>query len=163
MSKKSRLPQSGILRKLVLIFFINLSFIPPFVTALMRIPVAKFTHKQQVKNITRCVNVSVKRALNTQEDNDGYFSNFDSDSKLAVIDNAANVNVWNCKEDFVEFRPLCPNMIPANVQTIGDGALPSGIGDVPVIFKDNNYVKHNLLLKKCILFSKFRSKFNQCC
>ena len=152
MYKQSRLPKPGILRKLVVIFFFVLSFIPPFVTALLRIPVAKFAPKQQVKNSTRCVNVSVKRALNTQEDNDGYFSNFDSDTKLAVIDNAANVNVWNCKEDFVKFKPLSPNMIPENVQTIGNGALPSSIGDVPVIFKDSNHVKHNLLLKNVFSF-----------
>ena len=82
MSKKSRLPQSGILRKLVVTLFIVLSFIPPFVTALMRIPVAKFATKQQDKNTTQCVNVSIKRSLNTPEDNDGYFSNFDSDTKF---------------------------------------------------------------------------------
>ena len=69
-----------------------------------------------------------------------------------MIDNAANVNVWNCKEDFVNFKPLSPDMIPENVQTIGDGALPSGIGDVPVIFKDNNQVKHNLFPKNVFSF-----------
>ena len=92
-SKKSRLPQSGLLRKIMVIFFIVLSFIPSFVTALIRIPVAKLTHKHKIQNNKQCVNVSVLRAHNSQEDDDGYFSNFDSDTKLAVIDNAANVNV----------------------------------------------------------------------
>ena len=69
-----------------------------------------------------------------------------------MIDNTANVNVWNCKEDFVTFKSLSPTNIQANIQTIGDGALPSGIGDVPVIFKDNNHVKHNLRLKNVFYF-----------
>ena len=89
----SRLPRSGILIKLIFMFLIISSFIPPFVTALINIPTAKFATQNLHKQNKWCTNVSVKRALNTQGNNDGYFSNFDSDTKLAVIDNTANVNV----------------------------------------------------------------------
>ena len=92
--------------------------------------------------------------MNTQDDFHEYFTNFDSDTKLAVLDNAANVNVWNCQEDFVNFKTISPNQLPDNVKTIGDKVLPLGIGDVPVIFKDDDQVQHEIVLKNTFYFPK---------
>ena len=128
-TKASRLPRKRMILRLTFMFLITLSFVPSSLAALIRIPIAKFS-----KVTSHRVHVSVKKALNIQDDFHEYFTNFDSDTKLAVLDNAANVNVWNCQEDFVNFKTISPNQLPDNVKTIGDGVLPSGIGDVPDIF-----------------------------
>ena len=148
-TKASRLPRKGMILRLIFMFLITLSFIPPFLVAFIIIPITKFS-----KVNSHRVHVSVKRALNTQDDFHEYFTNFDSDTKLAVLDNAANVSVWNWQEDFVNFKTISPNQLPDNVKTIGDGVLPSEIGDVPVIFKGDNQVKHEIVLKNTFYFPK---------
>ena len=92
--------------------------------------------------------------MNTQDDFHEYSKNFDSDTKLAVVDDAANVNVWNCQEDFVNFKTISPNQLPDNVKSVSDGVLPSGIGYVPVIFKDGDQVQHEIVLKNTFYFPK---------
>ena len=65
--------------------------------------------------------------MNTQDEENNIFSNFDSDTKLAVWDNSANVNIWNCtNEDISE-----------SVRTIGEGVPPLGYGEVSFVLKDN--------------------------
>ena len=96
--------------------------------------------------------VNVHKVLNVNEEESSYFTNFDSDTKLAVVDNSANVHIWNCLQDFINFKPFTQDNIPENVNTIGDGALPEGCGDVPIILLDNNQVEHEIILRGVLFF-----------
>ena len=95
------------------------------------------------------VNIQV---LNTQDEEKKYFSNFDSDTKLAVVDNSANVHIWNSLKDFVNLQLFNEEEMSDKVKTIGTGAAPVGCGDIPIVIIDNDKVEHHLILKNVYYF-----------
>ena len=146
-SKNAHFPRKGFLITMILILFMIMCFIPPFMTAIFKINKVKlFGNKEKVAL------VNVRKVLNVNEEESSYFTNFDSDTKLAVVDNSANVHIWNCLQDFINFRPFTQENMPENVETIGAGALPEGCGDVPIILLDDNQVEHEIILRN-VFFS----------
>ena len=68
--------------------------------------------------------VNIHKVLNTQDEERHYFSNFDSDTKFVVIDNSANVNIWNCLKDFVNIKIFDESDMSKHVKTVRAGAQP---------------------------------------
>ena len=123
--KNSYLPRKGLVISLFIMMIIILSFVPPFLTAFMKIHQVKIFGRS-----TKNANVNIHKVLNTQDEENNYFSNFDYDTKLAVLDNSANVNIWNCISDFVYYKPSTNEDISESVRTIGEGVPPLGYGEV---------------------------------
>ena len=63
---------------------------------------------------------------------------FDADSTTAVVDNSANVHIWNCKKDFSTYKSL-DNAITPGVSTISSGnTRPAGVGTLPISWKNDS-------------------------
>ena len=75
-----------------------LCFIPPVLQSLFKI------HQGKLFGTPEKIALANIKVLNTKDDEEHYFSNFDSDTQFAVFDNSANVNIWNC---FVDFANTC--------------------------------------------------------
>lgn len=64
------------------------------------------------------------------------FSSFDSNSTTALVDNCANIHVWNEQSQFKKIRPIPKNS--QGVSTIsGQPHIAEGIGDVPTSWRDD--------------------------
>ena len=109
--KSSFLPRKGLAVSIFMILIMILCFIPPILAAMFKINKVKVFGTPKVA----LVNVQV---LNTQDEEKNYFSNFDSDTKFAVIDNSANVYIWNSINDFVNFKLFDENEMSEKVKTI---------------------------------------------
>ena len=70
-------------------------------------------------------------------------------------DNAVNVNIWHCEDDFVNFKESLQIQLPDNTKTIGDGVCHLIIWDVPVILKDGDQVHHVIVINETFYFSKY--------
>ena len=92
------------------------------------------------------------KVFNTKNDEEHYFSNFDSDTQFAVVDNSANVNIWDSLKDFANIKLCDKDDMSEKVKTIGSGAVPLGIGEVPVILTDNDQVEHQMVLRNVYYF-----------
>ena len=84
--KSSFLPRKGLAVSIFIVLIMILCFIPPILAAMFKINKVKVFGTPKVA----LVNVQV---LNTQDEEKNYFSNFDSDTKFAVVDNSANVHI----------------------------------------------------------------------
>ena len=94
-------------------------------------------------------------ALQHEYDNSAYVT-FDPDTQHCVVDNCANVHIWN---DFSAFIPSSYMKINEASSTAvsavnGDSNLPAGCGDVPVSWKDDNGKEYHIVLKNVLHFSK---------
>ena len=79
------------------------------------------------------------------------FSNFDSDTETALVDNCANTHVWNVREHFSNFR-LIPTQ-DQGVSTIGGQPhFALGVGDVATSWKDDNGDIFHHTLKDVLYF-----------
>ena len=137
--KNSFFPIKGLAVSIFIILIMILCFIPPILAAMFKINRVKvFGTPKKVA----LVNVQV---LNTQDEEKNYFSNFDSDTKLAVVDNSANVHIWNSLKDFVNLKLFNESEMSDKVTTIGTGAAPVGCGDIPIVMIDNDKVEHHLI------------------
>ena len=145
-SKHSCFPRKDLAISIFIMMIMTLCFLPPLIQSLFRIHKVKFFGQPQKKAYA---NIKV---FNTKNDEEHYFSNFDSDTQFAVADNSANVNIWNCLADFVHLRLFDENEMSEQIGTIGTKAAPLGIGDVPIIITDNNQVEHHLILRKVYYF-----------
>ena len=96
-----------------------LCFLPPFLEAFIKIHKAKLFGKPG-----KVALVNIHKVLNTQDEERHYFSNFDPDTKLMVLDYLANVNIWNCHKDFVNFKPFTEDDMSEHIKIVGDGASP---------------------------------------
>lgn len=89
-------------------------------------------------------------------ENKGVYTTFDPDTEYCVVDNCANVHIWN---DFSAFIPSSYLKFNAAVSTSvsavnGDSNLPAGCGDVPVAWKDDNGKEYDIVLKNVLHFPK---------
>ena len=79
------------------------------------------------------------------------FSNFDSDTETALVDNCANTHVWNVREHFSNFR-----IIPTQNQGVstigGQPHFALGLGDVTTSWKDDNGGIFHHTLKDVLYF-----------
>ena len=85
-----------------------------------------------------------------------FYTSFDDDEDHCVVDNCANVNIWN---DFEAFIPESYLKINAEASTTvfavnGDSNLPTGCGDVPVQWKDDEGQVYEIVLKNVLHFPK---------
>ena len=81
-----------------------------------------------------------------------YFSNFDSNTKFAVVDNSVDVNTWNCLKNFVNIKLFDENDMSEKVKTIRNGVAPIDFGDVSMIIIDNDQVEHQSVYKNDYYF-----------
>ena len=79
------------------------------------------------------------------------FSSFDSNSATALVDNCANVHVWNERSQFKNFRPIPKNS--QGVSTIGGQPhVAESIGDVPTSWRDDEGKIFHHTLKDVLFF-----------
>lgn len=64
------------------------------------------------RTLRECAHAHIKRAMDIQEADDNFFSTFNSDTKLAVVDHSPNVKILNGKEDMINYIPLTEDTIP---------------------------------------------------
>ena len=72
---------------------------------------------------------------------------FDTDSIDMVMDNSANVFIFNNKSLLRNYRPLD---ISEGIETVGENAVPEGVGDMTVYWHDNNGKEHCAELKNVL-------------
>ena len=80
--------------------------------------------------------------------NHSAYVTFDPDTQHCVVDNCANVHIWN---DFSAFIPASYMKINEAASTSvsavnGDSNSPAGCGDVPVSWKDDNGKEFHIIL-----------------
>ena len=85
-------------------------------------------------NPAKVIFVNIHKVFNTQDEENNYFSNFNLDTKLAFLDNSVNINIWNCLKDFLKFIRFTEEDMREHMRIIGEGSLPIGCGDVPIIY-----------------------------
>lgn len=77
---------------------------------------------------------------------------FSSSAVNVIVDNAANIHIWNNQSDFLE-GTLKPYENKNQVMTVGsDALLPSGIGDVKVTWMDDEGIPYEIILRKVLYF-----------
>ena len=80
------------------------------------------------------------------------FSSFDSNANTALVDNCANTHIWNCREQFTNFRNIPKTS--QGVSTIGGQPhIAQGIGDVPTSWRDDDGKVFHHTLKDALYFS----------
>ena len=78
---------------------------------------------------------------------------FDPEGTSVILDNAANVHIWNNKGDFVDYIPAASNS--KGVSTIGDiPAQADGVGNVPLSWTDDEGKIYSIVLKNVQHHSK---------
>ena len=86
-------------------------------------------------------------------DNSVYVS-FDGETSLCVVDNCANVHIWNCFQDFVAGTYIKFNQAASTgVSAVnGKSNKPAGIGDVALSWTDDDGKVYNIVLKNVLHF-----------
>ena len=86
---------------------------------------------------------------------------FDAETEVYVVDNCANVHIWNDFEGFIPDSYMKINSeASASVSAVnGDNNLPAGCGDVPLEWTDDEGKKYKIILKMFSIFPKVQLKF----
>ena len=86
----------------------------------------------------------------------GVFTSFDLDTETCVVDNCANVNIWNDINGFIPDSYLRINEQASTAVSAvnGEGNLPAGCGDVPIEWKDDKGQDYKIILKNVLHFPK---------
>ena len=103
-------------------------------------------------------------ALQNRSDG-GIFTTFDNDFDLCVVDNCANVHIWNNRSDFISGSYIKFNTAAStSVYTVnGESNKPDGCEDVPVSWKDDYGRMYSITLKNVLYFPNSPVKNIKCC
>ena len=86
----------------------------------------------------------------------GVYTTFDEDTDLCVVDNCANVHIWNNRkgfipESYIKFNEAASTKVSA---VNGKSNMLAGCGDVPVSWTNDKEKKYNIILKNVLHFPK---------
>ena len=86
----------------------------------------------------------------------GVFTSFDLDTETCVVDNCANVNIWNDINGFIPESYLKINEEASTAVSAvnGEGNLPAVCGDVPIEWTDDKGQNYKTILKNVLHFPK---------
>ena len=96
---------------------------------------------------------SLLTALQNQAD-DAVYVSFDDNTKICVVDNCANVHIWNEIKDFlpgsyIKFNEAASTAVSA---VNGSSNVPAGCGDVSVSWNDDSGKEYSIILKNVLHF-----------
>ena len=92
-------------------------------------------------------------ALQNDSNKNAYVS-FDPDTEQCVVDNCANVHIWNdfsafIPESYIKFNQAASTAVSA---VNGESNVPAGCGDVPVQWTDDDGILYEITLKNVLHF-----------
>ena len=92
-------------------------------------------------------------ALQNSKD-DAVYTSFDDNSDVCVVDNCANVHIWNNRSDFIPKTYIKFDESASTSVSAVNGAsnTPAGCGDVAVSFTDDKGVVCDIILKNVLQF-----------
>ena len=72
---------------------------------------------------------------------------FDTDGDTVIVDNSASCIIWRNRKDFIDYTPINPEDIPVGIETVNRNGMPTGIGTLPISWRDDNGKLHYFEIK----------------